>query len=111
MADVIVGVLAIAGALFVLLAGVGVLRFPDLYARMHAGTKATTVGIALVGIAGAIAIDGGTAKIVLAVAVIFVTAPSAAHFIGRAAYRAEGVDIRLEGHDDLGEIMSDDADD
>ena len=114
MADVIVGSLAIAGALFVLLAGVGVLRFPDLYARMHAATKATTVGIALVGIAGAIAIDGGTAKIVLAVAVIFVTAPSAAHFIGRAAYRAEGVDIRLDGRDDLGDIgdlLADDADD
>ena len=114
MADVIVGILAIAGALFVLLAGVGVLRFPDLYARMHAATKATTVGIALVGIAGAIAIDGGTAKIVLAVAVIFVTAPSAAHFIGRAAYRAEGVDIRLDGGDDLGDIgdlLADDAGD
>lgn len=114
MADVIVGILAIAGALFVLLAGVGVLRFPDLYARMHAATKATTVGIALVGIAGAIAIDGGTAKIVLAVAVIFVTAPSAAHFIGRAAYRAEGVDIRLDGRDDLGDIgdlLADDAGD
>ena len=40
-----------------------------LLARMHAATKATTVGIALVGIAGAIAIDGGTAKIVLAVPV------------------------------------------
>ena len=114
MADVIVGSLAIAGALFVLLAGVGVLRLPDLYARMHAATKASTVGIALVGIAGAIAIDGGTAKIVLAVAVIFVTAPSAAHFIGRAAYRAEGVDIRLDGRDDLGDIgdlLADDADD
>ena len=114
MADVIVGSLAIAGALFVLLAGVGVLRLPDLYARMHAATKASTVGIALVGIAGAIAIDGGTAKIVLAVAVIFVTAPSAAHFIGRAAYRAEGVDIRLDGRDDLGDLgdlLADDADD
>lgn len=114
MVDVIVGSLAIVGALFVLLAGVGVLRLPDLYARMHAATKATTVGIALVGIAGAIAIDGGTAKIVLAVAVIFVTAPSAAHFIGRAAYRAEGVDIRLDGRDDLGDIgdlLTDDAGD
>lgn len=111
MADVIVGALAIAGGLFVCLAGVGVLRFPDLYARMHAATKATTVGIALIGAAGAIAIDGGTAKIVLAVAVIFVTGPSAAHFIGRAAYRAEGVDIRLDGYDDLGDLLPEDADD
>lgn len=111
MVDVIVGCLVIVGGLFIALAGVGVLRLPDLYARMHAATKATTVGIALIGGAGAIAIDGGTAKIVLAVAVIFVTGPSAAHFIGRAAYRAEGVEIRLEGHDDLERLMTDGADD
>ena len=101
MADVIVGILAITGAVFVFLAGLGVVRFGDLYARMHAATKATTVGIALIGVAGAIAIDGGAAKIVVAVAIIFVTAPSAAHLIGRAAYRAEGVALRLDGPDDL----------
>lgn len=62
MSDAIVGTLAIAGALLVLLAGIGVLRFPDLYARMHAATKATTVGIALICIAGALAIDGGARR-------------------------------------------------
>ena len=46
MADTTIGMLAIVGARLVLLAGVGVLRFPDLYARMHAATKASTVGIA-----------------------------------------------------------------
>lgn len=111
MTDIVVGVLAIAGALLFLLAGVGVVRLPDLYARMHAATKAPTMGIALVGIAGAIAIDGGTDKILLAVAAIFVTAPSAAHFIGRAAYRAEGIDIRLIGPDDLSDLMGDEAED
>ena len=102
MTDAFVGTLAIARALLVLLAGIGVLRFPDLYARMHAATKATTVGIALICIAGALAIDGRAAKFLLAAAVIFITAPSAAHFIGRAAYRAEGVDIQL---DDLSEMI------
>lgn len=108
MRDVIVGILAIGGAVFVLLAGVGVVRFPDLYTRMHAATKATTVGIGLVGVAGAIAIHGGAAKILLATAIIFVTAPSGAHFIGRAAYRAEGLDIRLDGDDDLLDFMQGD---
>lgn len=110
MVDVIVGVLVVVGSLLILLAAVGVLRFSDLYARMHAATKAPTVGIALVCIAGAIAIDGGTDKILLAAAIIFVTAPSAAHFIGRAAYRAEGIDIHLDGPDDLRELMEDDRD-
>ncbi|MCB1256418.1 MAG: monovalent cation/H(+) antiporter subunit G [Microthrixaceae bacterium] len=110
MVDVLVGVLVIAGSMLILLAGIGVLRFADLYARMHAATKAPTVGIALVCIAGAIAIDGGTDKILLAAAIIFVTAPSAAHFVGRAAYRAEGIDIHLDGPDDLRELMEDDED-
>jgi multicomponent Na+:H+ antiporter subunit G len=105
MSEAIVGTLAIAGAALVLLAGIGVLRFPDLYARMHAATKATTVGIGLISIAGAIAIDGGAAKILLAAAIIFITAPSAAHFIGRAAYRAEGIGIQLDGPDDLRSLL------
>lgn len=111
MTDAIVGILSIAGALLVFLAGVGVLRFSDLYARMHAATKATTVGIGLIGIAGAVAIDGGAAKILLAAAFIFITAPSAAHFIGRSAYRVEDIDIHLEGPDDLRSMLDEpDAD-
>jgi len=111
MRDLVIGVLAIAGASFVLLAGAGVVRFPDLYARMHAATKATTIGIALIGIAGAVTIDHGAAKILLATAIIFVTAPSAAHFIGRAAYRVEGVTARLDAHDDLHDLMQSERDD
>lgn len=111
MLDIIVGILAIIGALLILLAGIGVLRFSDLYARMHAATKATTVAIALISIAAAIAIDGGTAKILLAAAVIFITAPSAAHFIGRAAYHDEQIKIHLDGPDDLSDLMRDNTDD
>jgi multicomponent Na+:H+ antiporter subunit G len=108
--DVVVGVLAIGGAAFVLLAGIGVVRLPDLYARMHAATKATTLGILLVGAAGVVAIDDGRAPLALAVAVIFVTAPVASHVVGRAAYRAEGIEVRLEAGDDLASLVAD-ADD
>lgn len=103
--DIVVGVLAILGALLVLLAGIGVVHFPDLYSRMHAATKAATAGIGLISIAGALAVHGGASRILLAAVTIFITAPSAAHFIGRAAYRAEGVDIRLDGTDDLAEKL------
>lgn len=97
-------VLAVIGAALVMLAGVGVLRFQDLYARMHAATKASTLGIALIGLAGAVLL-GGHSKTLVAVAFIFVTAPSAAHFVGRAAYRAEGIDIDLESRDDLADLL------
>lgn len=108
MASVIAGVLAVVGAALVLVAGIGVLRFDDLYSRMHAATKVPTVGIALIAAAAAVELDDGRGKVVLAAIVILITAPSAAHFIGRAAYRVEGVEIVLEGGDDLESHLADD---
>lgn len=104
MSDAIASTLAVIGASLVMLAGIGVLRFRDVYARMHAATKASTLGIALVGLAGCTVLDGRP-KLVLTVVFIFVTAPSAAHLIGRAAHRAEGVDILLDGGDELAEML------
>lgn len=106
MVDIVVGILAFTGGLLVLLSGVGVVRFRDVYARMHAATKASTLGLALIGVAGALALDGGRPKLVLAVAFIFITAPSAAHLIGGTAYRAEGIDIDVEARDDLAEMLA-----
>lgn len=105
MLETFVELLVLIGAMFVLLAGVGVLRFPDVYARMHAATKASTLGIALIGVAAAVALEGGRAKALAAVAFIFITAPSAAHFVGRTAYMAEGIDIELRGPDDLATVI------
>jgi multicomponent Na+:H+ antiporter subunit G len=107
--DAIVAVLALLGSVLVLLAGVGVLRFPDIYSRMHAATKASTLGLGLIGLAGALAVDGAAARILLAVGAVFVTAPSAAHLVGRSAYRAEGIDLHLDGPDDLGELLHGDG--
>lgn len=105
-----VEILTIAGAVFVLLAGIGTVRFPDVYARMHAATKASTLGVALIGVATAIALDGSRAKTLIAVAFIFVTAPSAAHFVGRTAYRAEGIEIDLATRDNLAALIDDQGD-
>lgn len=105
MADVIVQALAIVGAILVLLSGIGVLRFSDVYARMHAATKASTIGIALIGAAAAVALDGPRAKMLLTVAFIFITAPTAAHLVGRATYRAEGIDVDLDLRDDLAAML------
>lgn len=107
MTDIVTGLLAVAGALLILLAGVGVVRFPDLYSRMHAATKATTLGVALVALAGVVGLDDGAGKLVLAVLFLFVTAPASSHFVGRTAYRVEGVDIRLQGPDDLRPVADD----
>ena len=85
----IVALLLVLGALFMLLAGVGLVRLPDLYLRMSAASKAATLGASLV-LLGA-AVHFGTAAVagraVVIVVFLFLTAPVAAHTIGRAGYR------------------------
>jgi len=87
--DLVVGASVIVGSVLVMLAGLGVLRFPDLFSRMHAATKATTLGLGLIGVAAALAVDGVAGRVVVAVAAVFVTAPAAAHMVARATYRPE----------------------
>lgn len=88
MSDFITGVLLLSGAFFVLVAALGLVRMPDVYIRMHAATKAGTLGATLVLAATALhgADFGVTARAVAAIVFLFITAPVAAHLIGRAAY-------------------------
>ena len=87
--DWIVAALILLGALFTLIAAVGVLRLPDVLIRMHASTKAGTLGCGLILVA--LAVDAGgdigiLARAVAAFIFLLLTAPVAAHMIGRAAY-------------------------
>ena len=87
--EIVCFVLAALGVFLQLIAGLGVLRMPDLLTRMHASSKAATLGAALILLAvgirfGEPAILVRTALIIL---FLFLTAPVAAHMIGRAGYR------------------------
>ncbi len=89
MAEIIMAVLILLGGFFCFVAGLGVLRLPDVLIRMHASTKAGTLGSGLVLSAVAVYF-ADTATITRAVATILfllITAPVAAHMIGRAAFR------------------------
>jgi multicomponent Na+:H+ antiporter subunit G len=88
MIDTIIGIIATLGTLFVLLAGVGILRMPDTYLRMAVTTKAATLGIGLILVSAAIYFnDLSTTTRVLAVIIfILLTAPVGAHLIGKASY-------------------------
>ena len=90
MGDAIASLLLLAGSVLAVLAGVGLHRFPDVFARMHAATKPATLGLVLL-LAGAAlraGSPGDVAKLALVVGLQFLTAPVGAHMIGRAAYRA-----------------------
>lgn len=78
----------LVGAAFVLVAAVGLVRLPDLMMRMHAATKAATLGAGLLLVAVAVAQPepGVIARVVAIVVFMLLTAPIAAHVIARAAY-------------------------
>ncbi|MGV1790901.1 MULTISPECIES: monovalent cation/H(+) antiporter subunit G [Rhizobium] len=87
---VIVTLLLLAGALFSLIAAIGIVRLPDLYSRMHAASKAGTVGSGLLLLAvGIHSQDLSILARALAGFVFFVlTAPISAHLLARAAHKA-----------------------
>ncbi|MDX2079237.1 MAG: monovalent cation/H(+) antiporter subunit G [Terrimicrobiaceae bacterium] len=86
--QIVVAVLVVLGAAFMCLAGLGILRMPDLFTRMHASTKGASLGVALLLIAAVVVFQDLTvaAKAFVTIAFIFLTAPVAAHMLGRAAY-------------------------
>jgi multicomponent Na+:H+ antiporter subunit G len=88
MNELIGDVLMIIGAIFLLLAAVGVLRMPDLFTRMQPATKGTTMGIACTLLAVAVHFGNSsvTTRALAAIAFFFLTAPVTAHLIGRASY-------------------------
>ena len=59
MGDVVVGILLLSGTLLVLASALGVNRFDDVFSRMHAATKAATLGVILIALAAALRVDGG----------------------------------------------------
>lgn len=86
--DVALSLLMLIGAGFALVAAIGLVRLPDLYTRMHAASKAGTLGSGVLLIALALADGtGGTASRALAGVVFFLlTAPISAHLLAKAAY-------------------------
>ncbi len=88
--NILAGVFVVMGALFALVASIGILRLPDFYTRIHAASKAGTVGSVLALVALAI-VSVQTAEVLRAIAAIvffFLTAPISAHLLGKAAYSA-----------------------
>jgi multicomponent Na+:H+ antiporter subunit G len=88
MTEIISGIFLLLGSIFILLSAIGILKMPDLFTRMSATTKASTLGIGLVLIGTAIFWgDIGIAARALSIIIfLLLTAPVAAHIIGRAAY-------------------------
>ena len=90
MTDIVTAVLWLAGSAFALLAAVGVVRMPDVFTRMQASTKASTLGLACL-LMGAAVQMGDFASFIRVGSIgafVLLTTPVSGHVIARASYFA-----------------------
>lgn len=94
MRDEISAALMIVGAVFALIASIGMLRMPDLFLRMSSSTKASTLGVGTILVSAAVYFGelGVISRTMATLAFVLLTVPVAAHVLGRAGYRV-GVEL------------------
>jgi multicomponent Na+:H+ antiporter subunit G len=100
---VIPELLVLLGAGLTFVAAVGTVRFKDVFARMHALSKASTLGLLLilVGAALGLAHPNDITSLLLAAVLHVATSPIGANLISRATYFAEGIPNGIDSVDEL----------
>ena len=88
--DILGALITLIGSLFLLLGSIGILRMPDVYNRMQAGTKATTLGsmLFLLGLGISYIECGCIGRIIVLILFILFTNPISSHALARAAHHA-----------------------
>jgi len=87
--ELITAFLMIIGTFFMFVSAVGVVKMPDLFMRMSSSTKSATMGVTFVLLSAVVYFSddfGSASRIVAVIVFVFITAPVAAHMIGRAGY-------------------------
>jgi multicomponent Na+:H+ antiporter subunit G len=105
--DLLAAVCVLLGAFLSLLAGVGLLRFPDALSRLHAATKPQILGLLFVLTGIALEAHSWSTLLALAPVLLFqmLTAPVSAHMVGRAGYRTGNFRKELLLVDELEEAV------
>ena len=96
---VVEGLLVVVGTFFLTVGTVGLVRLPDVYNRMHATSKATTLGAASMFLAGTVAFgpSGRGLTSLVGIVFLFLTAPTGAHMISRSAQKM-GIEFYGRAH-------------
>lgn len=97
MIDIVIYSLILAGSFFILVAAIGLVRFKDLYSRLHAGTKAPSFGIFLLALGVSLFFNDPIVYIkgLFIVVFIYLTAPLAAHAIIKS-YKDSGEEDKIQ---------------
>ena len=105
--DVVGELLVLGGAVLVLIGGIGAVRLPDVYSRMHAASKVSTLGLILVVLGAELLVPFGptSAGLALAAIVQLLTVPVGSHLIGRAAHRRDDVPLADQAIDELADDL------
>lgn len=84
--EILITICLLSGSFFILLSAIGIIRMPDLYMRISATTKATTLGVGLIVLAAALFFGKlpVVSKSLLVIVFIFLTAPVAGQILARA---------------------------
>ena len=87
--DVVSIVLLLTGCAFAMFAGIGLVRFPDVLSRLHAGTKPQVTCLVLIFVGAALRLEGlpVVTMLLLAAVLQMLTAPVSAHLVAKVAYR------------------------
>lgn len=94
--------IAAVGVLFMFVSAIGILRLPDVYTRMHAAGKSTTLGISCILVAAGIHFGGlELFRMLILIALFFITGPIATTAMARAAYRTDFERQLVLHYDDL----------
>lgn len=85
--EIAVSALLLVGSLFILVGAIGLARLPDFFMRLHAPTKATTLGVGGMLLASMVYLldEGLSLRELLVTLFLFVTAPVSAHLLAKAA--------------------------
>jgi multicomponent Na+:H+ antiporter subunit G len=95
--------LVLVGSVLTLLAAIGMVRFTDVFARMHALAKASTAGVVLVLVGAAIHLEhpNDVTSLALAALLQVLTSPIGANMLSVATYHAEGIGLTVHTVDEL----------
>ena len=101
--EIAVIVLATIGVVFSFISAIGIVRLPDVYARMHAAGKASTLGVTCILLSAAVFYPDQTVIVAILIALFFITAPIATTTMARATYRTDPDREFVLHYDDMAE--------
>ncbi|HEX6593132.1 MAG TPA: monovalent cation/H(+) antiporter subunit G [Bacillota bacterium] len=107
--NVLVALFLLIGTFFIVSSAIGIIRFPDVYTKLHAATKAPTLGIASILIGAFLFLYAAhgvvSGKLLLAIVFILLTSPVGGHMLSRAAHHAGVKPVTKNQPDDYAKAL------